>query len=124
VLACGRVAVQVYGMSVTGTSGIPHRSIAVSSWLADRCRMARYVVRRPSCLRCPRATFLFAGIGPTSGQRRARVGAAPGECGSYRLRQAGGSATCPAESRTAVGQWDASGTRLDFMGHDPKDASR
>ena len=105
-------------------------------------RMARHVMRRASCPRCPRAASLFAGIRPASGQwrdrgRTARTspavpvpgspgnlwrgcerwpcrsdfqgGTLSGACtaggsGGHRLRQAGGSAACPAGSRTAVGQ--------------------
>jgi hypothetical protein len=47
----------------------------------------------------------------------------PGEYG-HRLRQAGGSAACPAGSGTAVGTVRCSWTRLDLMGHDPQPASR
>ena len=44
------------------------------------------------------------GDGDQPGQRdRPGCPARPGECG-HRLRQAGGSATCPAESRTTVGE--------------------
>jgi len=47
----------------------------------------------------------------------------PGKYG-HRLRQAGGSAVCPAGSRMAVGTVRCSWTQLDLMGHDPEPASR
>jgi hypothetical protein len=60
--------------SMAGSSGVPHRSIAVMSLAGWQIagRMARHVMRRASCPRCPRAASLFAGVGPASGQWRDR----------------------------------------------------
>jgi hypothetical protein len=55
--------------------GVPRRSITVRShepcWQIA-ARMARHVMRRASCPRCPRAASLFAGVGPASRQWRDR----------------------------------------------------
>ena len=68
------VAARVYGRSMAGSSGVARRSIAVMSLAGWQIagRMARHVLRRASCPRCPRAASLFAGVGPDSGQWRDR----------------------------------------------------
>src|SRR5882757_6120803 len=68
---------------------VARRSIAVMSlagWQID-ARMARHVMRRASCPRCPRAASLFAGIGlPADSGRTARTYTAvpvPGSPGNH-----------------------------------------
>jgi hypothetical protein len=111
------VAVRVYGRSMAGSSGVPHRSIAVMSLAGSRCRTARHVMRRASCPRRPRAASLFAGIGPASfggsvndgrADRISRVGHFPAHArpGEWRASAAAGRwlSGVPGRSRTAVGQ--------------------
>jgi hypothetical protein len=127
------VAARVYERSMAGSSGVPRMSIAVMS-LAGRslpdsptsnaARQLPAVSSRRFSLRgnraCERTVAgppgnLWRGVKDGRADRISRVGqyltahVRPGEY-RQRLRQTGGSAVCPAGSRTAVGRRDAAGS--------------
>jgi hypothetical protein len=72
-LACARWRHRSTGGRWQVPAGYPAgRSRSCASCWQIAARMARHVMRRASCPRCPRAASLFAGIGPASGQWRDR----------------------------------------------------